>query len=198
MKLSITGFVLLAVLATACGGIDGHDEAGAAGARDGGASTAGGRASGGTGGAADARGGSTSGTAGTAYTAGYNAGGDCYQGPMAHNDPECPDPYGVSSEQWASPCLGELMCDFRVPTGVNYCTQPPHLIGFRCCGWGFVRADLPCPSLAPDSDPRCAFPIEAGEPCEDLDLSCAVQASDDTQTLTCCASRWQMGPCQLK
>lgn len=152
---------------------------------------------GGVGETVDATGGSVS-TAGSPYTAGFDGGGGCYPQPMPDNDLQCPDPYDVSNTQLASPCPLELTCDFRVPTGGNHCFQPPYLRSFRCCGWGFVRADLPCPSLAPDSNPSCAFPIELQQPCELRDLFCEVHMNGETQGLTCCAAGWQIGPCQLK
>lgn len=156
------------------GGIAALGGAGAGQSGAGGIAGLGGAGAGQSGSAAGAgEGGLSMGGAGAASTAGVGGGGaspPCIPWPTPNNDPACPSP-GLASTYVESPCVPELGCEFLVVTG-EPCSQPPRLVPFVCCEWGFSATS--CPSLPAGQDPRCVLPIAQNQSCDAEGLTCQV------------------------
>ena len=84
------------------------------------------------------------------------------------------------------------MCEFLVSTG-DPCSQPPRLVPYQCCGWGFAPGD--CPLLPEGQDARCVLPIGQNVECSDEGLTCQVVASENASPAdyVCCNGFFQQG-----
>jgi hypothetical protein len=146
------------------------------------------------------------GAAGITATAGTNQGGfieTCQKPePLPPSDPGCPNNNSFSEPGSHCDHPGSV-CFGSVPTGFDFCVQPPIVASQLCCENGWLeRFDSSqrrsCPIPVANQDPRCPPPRPVDDvSCSVPGLACGYK---ETGTMyewdfTCCQGKWTHFAC---